>query len=201
MDDAWEAVLWIAKPETAALLTVDNITKLAVAGSSAGANLAAVMCQRTTSRAKSMRHPVRFSIQLLSVPITDNTADVASKDYPSWNENQHAPGLPADKMLWFRKHYLPDKKDWDHPDVSPLLWEGPWFKLPPACILTGELDILRDEGVAFGKKLSEAGVQADVHVFKRQPHPFIAMDGVLQDGAEAVTVLCRALCRAMYPDA
>jgi acetyl esterase/lipase len=76
------------------ILGVDT-SKMATGGSSAGANLAAIMCQRAVTRGSPT-----FSLQLLSVPVMDNTADTTNN--ASWKENQHSPALPAPKMLWYR---------------------------------------------------------------------------------------------------
>ncbi|KAI0890962.1 alpha/beta hydrolase fold-domain-containing protein [Annulohypoxylon nitens] len=190
VDDSWESVLWVLG-EGKKVLDLDT-TKLATGGSSAGGNLAAIMCQR----AAALGSP-KFSLQLLSVPVTDNTADTTNS--VSWKENQHTPALPAPKMMWYRKHYLPNQSDWSHPEASPLLWQGDWSKLPRAVIVVGELDVLRDEGQQFGEKLRNVGVAADVHLMKGQPHPFIAMDGVLDAGRDAITYFCDALRETMYP--
>lgn len=162
-----------------------------IGGSSAGANLAAIMCQRAVTRG----FP-KFSLQLLSVPVMDNTADVTNN--VSWRENQHSPALPAPKMLWYRNHYLPNKDDWAHPEASPLFWRGEWSQLPPACFVLGELDVLRTEGEEFAKKLEENGVQADVNIMTGQPHPFIAMDAILEAGSRAITIFCEALYSKMH---
>ncbi|KAI1653100.1 alpha/beta hydrolase fold-domain-containing protein [Daldinia decipiens] len=191
VDDCWESVLWTVGQGKEALQL--NTTKLATGGSSAGGNLAAIMCQRAANLGS-----FKFSLQLLSVPVTDNTADIHNN--ASWRENQHTPALPAPKMLWYREHYLPNRSDWSHPEASPLLWEEDWSKLPPAVIVVGELDVLRDEGRQFGDKLRNAGVRADVHTMAGQPHPFIAMDGVLDAGREAITYFCDALRETMYPE-
>jgi acetyl esterase/lipase len=187
--DSWEAVLWIMD-QGKSILGLD-VTKMATGGSSAGGNLAAIMCQRAADRGAP-----QFSLQLLSVPVMDNTADVSNNS--SWAENQHSPALPAPKMLWYRRHYLPDEKDWGHPEASPLFWKGDWAKLPPACFVEGELDVLRSEGEQFAKKLEEAGVKTEVNVMKGQPHPFIAMDAVLEAGSRAITLFCDALYKTMY---
>ena len=160
-------------------------------GSSAGANLAAVMCQRAADRG----FP-EFTLQLLSVPVMDNTADKTNNT--SWNENQNSPALPAPKMLWYRNHYLPNKEDWSHPEASPLFWKGDFSKLPTACFVVGELDVLRTEGEQFASKLRTAGVKVDFNVMKGQPHPFIAMDAVLEAGSRAITIFCEALYKTMY---
>lgn len=151
------------------------------------------MCQRAADRGSP-----KFSLQLLSVPVTDNTADATNNS--SWDENQYSPALPAPKMMWYRNHYLPNKEDWANPEASPLLWMGDWSKLPPACFVLGELDVLRTEGELFGKKLQDAGVKADINIMERQPHPFIAMDAALEAGSRAITLFCDALYRAMYTE-
>lgn len=127
-------LLW-ARGRGARLLGLDA-ARLAVGGSSAGANLAAVVCQRVAARDGSGGGPPPLRLQLLSVPVTDNTADAASN--PSWAANEHAPALPAAKMLWYRRHYLPRRDDWRHPEASPLLWDGDWARLPPAVVVLGE---------------------------------------------------------------
>ncbi|KAK8032033.1 alpha/beta hydrolase fold-domain-containing protein [Apiospora arundinis] len=190
--DCWEAVLW-ALGEGKQILNLDT-TKLGTGGSSAGANLAAIMCQRAADRGGP-----QFSIQLLSVPVMDNSADETNNE--SWKQNQFTPALPAKKMLWYRYHYLPNKEDWKHPEASPLFWKGDWSKMPPACFVLGELDVLRSEGEQFAKKLTDAGVRADVNIMKGQPHPFIAMDGVLEAGSRAITLFCDALRDALYGNA
>ncbi|KJZ78511.1 hypothetical protein HIM_01902 [Hirsutella minnesotensis 3608] len=189
VEDAWEIVQWaIGKGKE--LLGLDT-SRMAVGGSSAGGNLAAVMCQRGVARGGPT-----FRLQLLSVPVMDNTAEPSNN--PSWSSGEHAPALPAAKMMWYRNHYLPDRKDWNHPEASPLFWDGDWSKLPPAVIVVGGIDILRHEGEQFGRKLTEANVRADVHVFEGQAHPFIAMDGVLEHGKRAITYFCEAMFDVMY---
>ena len=149
------------------------------------------MCQRAADRGSP-----KFSLQLLSVPVMDNTADPTNNI--SWNENQYSPALPALKMLWYRSHYLPNKEDWSHPEVSPLFWKGEFSKLPPACFVVGELDVLRSEAEKFAEKLQAAGVKAEFNVMKGQPHPFIAMDAVLEAGSRAINLFCDALYNTMY---
>lgn len=190
VDDAWEVALWALGPGKD-LLGLDT-SRVATGGSSAGGNLAAVVCQRAVARAVSPP----FRLQLLSVPVMDNTADTSNN--PSWADNEHAPALTASKMLWYRGHYLPHRSDWPHPEASPLFWQGDWSALPPAVIVLGECDVLRHEGERYGDLLAAAGVSADVHVLEGQPHPFLAMDGALEDGRRAITWFCDAMLTTMY---
>ncbi|XWW98390.1 hypothetical protein V2A60_006390 [Cordyceps javanica] len=191
VDDSWAALLWVATEGKARLnINVDN---LAVGGSSAGANLAAVMAQRAVSRGAPS-----IKTQLLSIPVTDNTRTVDND--ACWRDLQHSPALSAEMMMWFRDNYLPRAADWPNPEASPLLWRGDWSALPPAVVVVAGMDVLRDEGQAFGEKLRAAGVEAQVTTFQDQPHIFPAMSGVLEDARRAVTVMCESLHDSFYND-
>ena len=156
VEDCWEVVLWVRKGEGKEVLGVDG-SRVAVGGSSAGANLAAVICQRVVEREAGEQW---LRVMLLSVLVGDNTAGLEGDErYPSWKENRHVPALSPEKMLWYRGHYLPRSEDWEHPEASPLLWKGDWARLPKACMVMGELDILRSEGEEFARLLREAGVR------------------------------------------
>ncbi|PLN80083.1 alpha/beta hydrolase fold-domain-containing protein [Aspergillus taichungensis] len=183
--DCWEALLWLIA-EGPARLGVDT-SKMATGGSSAGGNLAAII----THRALTLSPPVHFLAQLLSVPVTDNTATVANND--SYRRYEHTPALPAPKMIWYREHYLPNEADRTHPEASPLFYKGDWSKLPRALVMVGELDVLRTEGEQYAEKLAQAGVPVDLQVMKGMPHPFLAMDGVLQEGKRCITLMCDLL--------
>lgn len=81
-------------------------------------------------------------------------------------------------MLWFRNNYTPNEKDWTKWDNSPIFApEESFKKAPPAWIGVAELDILRDEGLAYADKLRNAGVNVEVKIYKGAPHPIMAMDG------------------------
>ncbi|KAJ6781408.1 hypothetical protein PWT90_02245 [Aphanocladium album] len=190
VDDAWAALLWVASAAGKERLNI-NLENLAVAGDSAGGNLAAVMAQRAVTRGGPL-----IKTQLLDIPVMDNTATVDNN--PCWREQQHAPSLPAEQMMWFRNFYLPNEADWSHPDASPLLWAGDWSKLPPAVMIVAGMDVLRDEGEAFGAKLKQAGVNVQVTTFADQTHTFPVMSGALESGRRAITIMCDSLRDAFY---
>lgn len=138
------------------------------------------------------RNLLTFSIQLLIVPVTDNTATTESN--PTFKSYEFTPALPAEKMYWFRNHYLPDQKDWSDPEASPIFFPAEKFsQLPPAVVIVGGLDVLRHEGEEYARKLRDAGVKVEVHVMQGMPHPFLAMDGVLEAGRKAISILCESL--------
>ena len=137
-----------------------------------GGNLAAI----ATHKAAELGIPLVF--QLLIVPVVDNTAEVGDDRYPSWKENERTVALVPGRMLWFRKNYTPNPEDHTKWDNSPIFAPEELFKKsPPAWIGVAELDILRDEGIAYGEKLKKAGVPVEVKVYKGAPHPIMAMDG------------------------
>lgn len=81
-------------------------------------------------------------------------------------------------MMWFRRNYSPNEADWVKWDSSPLFAPDEWFKhCPSAWICVAELDILRDEGIAYGEKLRKAGVDVEIKIYKGAPHPIMAQDG------------------------
>ena len=139
---------------------------------------------------------MKFLVQLLSVPVTDNTATVENNE--SYRRFEHAPALPALKMLWYRNHYLPNHPDRISPEASPLFYADDWSQLPPALVMVGELDVLRTEGEQYAEKLQKAGVEVDLQVMKGMPHPFLAMDGVLSEGRRCITLMCDALQKAFW---
>lgn len=136
----------------------------------------------------------KFLVQLLMVPVTDNTASVSTT--LSWRENEHVCALPAAKMLWYRYHYLPDESTWAEPEASPLLYKDGWEQQPEALVVVGELDVLRTEGEMYADKLRKAGVEVDLKIMEGMPHPFLAMDGALQQGRDTITFMVEALKKA-----
>lgn len=167
-----------------------NASKLATGGSSAGGNLASIM----THKALTLNPPVKFLAQLLSVPVTDNTASVENNE--SYRRYERTPALPALKMYWYRDHYVPNQADRTNPESSPLFYTGDWSQLAPALVMVGELDVLRTEGEQYAEKLQKAGVEVDLQVMKGMPHPFLAMDGALSEGKRCITLMCDALEKA-----
>jgi acetyl esterase len=98
-------------------------------------------------------------------------------------------------MEWFRDHYLRNPEDARHPHASPLLasdLEG----LPPALILTAECDPLRDEGEAFAKRLTEAGVTVTCTRYAGMIHPFFSLSGAIPQALDAIQQVADAVSKA-----
>ncbi|PQE29623.1 lipase protein [Rutstroemia sp. NJR-2017a BBW] len=123
-----------------------------------------------------------------------------TKSYPSWTLNQHTPALPAAKMLWFRQHYLPTPHTWSDPGASPLLYESGWENLPRTLVVVGGLDVLRDEGVKYAEKVGIGEGRCRLVEWEGMPHPFLAMDGVLKQGAETISYMVEELRDVFWKD-
>ncbi|MBE2316320.1 alpha/beta hydrolase [Solirubrobacter sp. CPCC 204708] len=142
---------------------------VAVAGDSAGGNLAAVVA---------LKVPVR--LQLLIYPVTD-----AALNTPSYSEFDGDYGLTAASMRRFWNLYLDGASGLD-PDVSPL--RADLSGAPPAYVITASHDVLRDEGEAYAAKLPQADlrrVEGSVHGFWRWQTTEIAR-ATVRDAARAV---------------
>lgn len=174
VEDAWAALRWVAGnlPELGAGPAV------AVGGDSAGGNLAAVMALRARDRSDWDGPPLAH--QLLIYPSVDLTLS-----HPSIEANAQAPVLTRDHMVWFRGHYVPDPSLWRHPEVSPLHADS-HAGLAPATVIVAELDPLHDEGVAYARALSDAGVPVDLLDYPGMIHVFAQLAPFVSAGADAV---------------
>jgi acetyl esterase len=142
--------------------------RLGVAGDSAGATLAAVVCQLATA---SGRVPLAF--QFLLCPITDFATESDSR-------RSFAQGYLVDRdtLEHDLKHYLAPGTDRADPRVSPLRATD-LRRLPPAAIHTAEFDPLRDEGQAYAERLKNAGVQTIYRCHPGMIHLFYGMRGLI----------------------
>ena len=98
-------------------------------------------------------------------------------------------------MAWFWDHYAPDRSVRTRPDASPLR-AASLAGLPPAVILTAEHDVLRDEGEAYARRLTEHGVRVEHKRFDGQMHGFFMMVGLLPGCAAGLDFVGRAIDRA-----
>ncbi|KIM36277.1 hypothetical protein M413DRAFT_449327 [Hebeloma cylindrosporum] len=192
IEDAVDALHWVNMNGEKELGV--NLNQIAVGGTSSGGNIAAVLALKNAQ----MDIPIPFIFQLLIVPVTDNTADVATSS--GWADNQFSPWLSPARMLWFRNNYLPNEEDLRKWDASPIFAPDDLLaKLPKTWIAVAELDILKEEGINYAERIKKAGVEVEIHVYKGVPHPLMAMDGVLQVGKQLVTDAAEALKNAFYP--
>jgi acetyl esterase len=184
-EDAYAATQWVA--DHADELGGDP-DRIAVAGDSAGGNLAAVVALMARDRGGP---PLRF--QLLVYPVTD-----FSFDTDSYRENAEGYFLHRASMEWYWRQYLASDDDGIDPYASPLRADDV-TGVPPAMVITAEYDPLRDEGEAYGRKLADAGVDVSIRRFDGMFHGFFSM-GAFLDGAKQATDDAHAALRDALHD-
>jgi acetyl esterase len=156
--DAHLALEWVAR-------NADDLggdaRRLAVGGDSAGGNLATVVARR------GRREGLPIVYQLLIYPMTD----ITRTDGPSYRQYGEGHALTTRAVEAFRSFYLPDPRDWRHPDVSPLLAPDADLRiLPPALVMTAGCDLLRDEGQAYAERLRSPGVPVEYRLEPEMTH-------------------------------
>jgi acetyl esterase len=182
-EDCYAAARWVA--EHAGDLGVDG-SRLAVAGDSAGGNLAAV-----TSLLARDRGAPTIAFQLLVYPVID-----ATMSFPSIKENGEGYLLTAADMAWFYDHYAGTDTDRKNPMLSPL-YAPDLTGLPPALVMTAEYDPLRDEGEAYADALQQAGVSARASRYDGLVHGFFGLDAIVPATTAAMEEATAALRNAL----
>jgi acetyl esterase len=164
--------------------------RIAVAGDSVGGNMTAA----ATLMAKK-RGDVKFVAQLLFYPVTDANFDTGS--YEQFAEGYY---LRRDGMQWFWDQYTTDEEKRNEITASPLRASLDQLAgLPPALVINGEADVLRDEGEAYANKLRQAGVPVSAIRYQGMIHDFVMLNALREthaaEGAiaQAIDFLSKAL--------
>jgi len=164
-------------------------SRMALAGDSAGGNLAAVTAIRLRDEGK-----LPIAALLLMYPVTDHY-DAGS---PSYSECSSGPGLTADTMRWFWDHYLSDPSEADHPFASPNRL-GDLRGLPATYVFTAAHDPLRDEGETFARRLAEAGVACTCLRYPDMNHGFVKWVDRIDRADAALDAACAWIRRMLDP--
>jgi acetyl esterase/lipase len=174
IEEAYASTKWIV--ENGQSMNTDP-SRLAVAGDSSGANMATVVALLAKQRGGPKIH-----FQVLFSPTTD-----ANFDTPSYKEFAEGHFLTREAMKWFWNHYAPDVSVRELPTAAPLRASVEQLRgLPPALIITGECDPLRDEGEAYAHKLMEAGVKVVATRYLGTIHAFVFLNAISETpGARA----------------
>ena len=188
VDDCFAATRWVH--DNAASLGLDA-SRLAVGGDSAGGNLAAVVSILARDLGAAGATPLPIAFQLLIYPSTDMRRLSASHQ-----TNGQGYVLTAETIAYFQTHYTGDEAQYADWRASPLLCEN-LANLPPAFVMTAGYDPLRDEGLAYAQRLTEAGIRATHICFERQIHGFITMGRVIDEANAAVAICASELKRAV----
>ncbi|HQU83607.1 MAG TPA: alpha/beta hydrolase [Pyrinomonadaceae bacterium] len=166
INEIYAAMKWVS--ENGDEINVDG-KNLAVAGNSVGGNMTAVM----TLMAKEKGGP-EIKFQLLYWAIVD--ADFETESYQEFGEKRF---LSTPLMKWMYDMYIPEPEKRKNIFASPLQASVEQLKgLPPALIITGESDVLRDEAENYARKLDEAGVEVSAVRYQGMIHDFGMLNGL-----------------------
>ncbi len=183
VDDGTDAISWlIANAED---LDLDG-SRIAVAGDSAGGNLATAVALRDSS--DTLR---RISFQALIYPVTEYEFD-----RPSMRSDWSGYPLSADTVKWFWSHYLAAEADASNPLVAPMTAPD-LSRMPATLVITAEHDPVRDQAEAYSRRLSDEGVAVTLSPYLGVFHGFFQMLGMLDKASEAVEEVGSALRLAL----
>jgi acetyl esterase len=191
IDESYATVTWIAKHGAEQNL---DPTRIAIAGDSVGGNMSAAL----TLLAK-QRGDVSFVQQVLFYPVTD-----ANFDTDSYHQFAEGYFLRRDAMEWFWDQYTTDPAQRAEITASPLRASlDELAGLPPALVITGEADVLRDEGEAYASKLRAAGVPVDAVRYQGIIHDFVMLNALRDTHAAnaAIALAIATLRAALHPTA
>jgi acetyl esterase len=169
--DALMAVSWLSRSRESLF---GKSLPLIVAGDSAGGNLAAVVAQQLQNSA------LQIAAQILIYPVTDANFDTAS-----YEQFAEAPILTRAAMMWYWDQYLPEIERRTDPLAAPIRCAD-LRGLPPAIIITAEVDPIRDEAEAYADALEKAGVYVARQRFAGVTHGFFGMVNLVAASREAV---------------
>ncbi|MFC6962410.1 alpha/beta hydrolase [Halocatena marina] len=180
--DCYDATLWLSRNAD----RFSGSDRVAVAGDSAGGNLAA-----TVSLLARERGMPNIDRQLLLYPATAYLEPMTSRA-----ENASGYFLTAEDLIWFMKQYIEDTLDAHNPLAFPLQARS-LSELPPAFVLTCGFDPLRDEGTAYADRLREHGVSVEHTNYESMIHGFLNMEAIIDRTYDGVDEIAAYLQREL----
>ena len=183
-NDAYEALLWT---QANAPSFKGDTHRISVGGESAGGNLATVTAMMARDQHTAM--PIH---QLLIYPVANMNFST-----PSYKANAMAKPLNLAMMKWFYRYYLRSPADGANPYVSPL--RGSLAHLPPATVITAQIDPLMSDGKEYVEKLKAAGVPVTYRNYNGVTHEFFGMGAVVPQAKQAEAFASQQLRAANAP--
>ena len=182
--DSFAALQWVGAARGGASAAIPS--RIAIGGDSAGANLAAV-CAILARDARRARARASSSSSIRAPRRTRSCRRItrSPKGYL----------LTRKTILWFHNHYRASDADRDDFRYAPLICPD-LSRLPPALVIVGECDPLRDDGIAYAKRLEDAGNAVELADYPGMVHPFFSMGGAVDAGRAAMEEATAALRRA-----
>jgi acetyl esterase len=190
IEESYAVATWVAQHGAEENL---DPTRIAIAGDSVGGNMSAAL----TLLAK-QRGDVSFVQQVLFYPVTD-----ASFDTDSYHQFAEGYFLRRDAMQWFWDQYTIDAAQRAEITASPLRASlEDLAGLPPALVITGEADVLRDEGEAYANKLRAAGVPVTAVRYQGIIHDFVMLNALrgTHAASAAIAQAIATLTDALHPE-
>lgn len=179
LEDALLAYRWLL--DNASRIGGDA-SRVALVGESSGG--ATVACLSLLLRDLGAQPP---ALQALAYPLTD----VLGR-WPSHRERGEGYTLDSRMLRWFVDSYLAEVSGRDCPYLYPMA-ASDLSGLPPTFLMTAEFDPLRDEGIAYGRRLTAAGVAVEHVHASDQMHGFLLLDRALPRAAALIDCLADAL--------
>jgi acetyl esterase/lipase len=164
--------------------------RMAIAGDGTGGNMAAAVSLLTKTRGGP-----KFVQQVLFYPVTD-----ANFDTESYKRFANGYGLSRDNMKWYWDQYITNPSQRTEITASPLrATKDQLTGLPPALVITGDADVLRDEGEAYASNLRQAGVPVTAVRFEGMIHDFVMLNALANtQAAHGAMVLTNNILREAF---
>lgn len=181
-NDSYEAYVWSLR--NASTFGGDS-TRMAVAGESAGGNLACNVS--IMARNAGIRKP---KFQVLVYPVASNFTSS-----PSYMQYANAKPLNKPMIYWFLSYFLPNMSESADPRIN--LISANLQALPPTLIINAEIDPLRDDGLNLSNALKSAGVAVERRLYNGVTHEFFGAATVIPEAKDAQAVASTALKNAL----
>ena len=176
IEEIYAVLEWVARHGSEKNL---DGSRIAAVGDSVGGNMSAAI----TLMDKQRSGP-KLAAQVLFYPVTD-----ASFDTDSYHQFAEGYFLRRDAMQWFWDQYTTDEHDRAEITASPLRASTEdLMGLPKALVITGEADVLRDEGEAYGRKLRKAGIDVTATRYEGIIHDFVMLNALRGTNAAAAAI-------------
>lgn len=185
--DAYNAYLWAQQHASE---YGGDPAKIILSGSGEGATLAALVSHKAKREGKL----AGLKCVVMICPAVDNPI---ISYYASYDDNATGYGLTKEEMIFSTQSYL-EKSQWfmTNPETWPI-YERDFAGLPPNVIITAEFDVLRDEGIAYGKKLEKAGNEVSIFCYPHQVHNFVGLPADAAELKQLNTTLAEAVTKAL----
>lgn len=173
LEEALAAIAWVRRHGAAHAL---DGTRLAVAGDSAGANLALAATLALRDAGQELPAAGLLFYGMFS-------ADLATASHRAYGGGGF--GLTTERVDWFWRQYLADPAQRDNPLAAPL--GADLAGLPPQLVIGAGLDCLLDDSVELARRLEQARVPVTLSVVDGVPHSFMPMSAVLEPADRAIS--------------